>query len=145
MADVETLANLAEDEAAVQAFLEENGGLVDRGEADPSIYWLTMRPRTEPAERFFARLAWAVYPDAAPSVAFADAVGGNLGAMTSWPIIPGYRAPNDICKPFTAEGYIAHDEWRRGPDTWPTEGNPFLWVAETLQHDLDNNYGGRAG
>jgi hypothetical protein len=29
------------------------------------------------------------------------------------------------------------------PEAWPTEGNPFLWLAELLQYDLDNSYAGR--
>jgi hypothetical protein len=31
-----------------------------------------------------------------------------------------------------------------GPTAWPTTGNPFLWVVETLQEDLDTGYVGRA-
>ena len=64
--------------------------------------------RAAPAERFYPRLAWRSYPHAAPSVLFADGDRRQLGVMRAWPQIPGYRAPNDICKPFTAEGYALH-------------------------------------
>jgi hypothetical protein len=144
MADAETLLNLAAHEPAVAEFLSANGGRLVRDEADASIYWLNMRPRSEPAERYVARVAWRVYPQAAPSVLFVDEIGGRLGVMRAWPKINGYRAPNDICKPFTTEGYALHSEWRNGPDAWPTDGNPFLWVVETLQYDFDNGYSGRA-
>ncbi len=145
MADAETLLNLAAHEAAVAEFLAEHDGRLLRDQQDPSIYWLDIRPRTERHERYYPRLAWRAYPHAPASVLFAEGVGGPLGVLRTWPRILGYRAPNDICKPFTAEGYAIHSEWTAGPDAWPTEGNPFLWVAELLQYDLDNGYSGRAG
>jgi hypothetical protein len=144
MADAETLLNLAEHEAAVAEFLATNDGRLVRDADDASIYWLEMRPRSAPSERFHPRLAWRSYPHAAPSVLFADGIGGTLGITSAWPQIPGYRPPNDICKPFTAEGFALHPEWASGPDAWPADGNPFLWVVETLQYDLDNAYSGRA-
>jgi hypothetical protein len=143
MADAETLINLAGDEAAVTEFLEEHDGRLHREEEDPSIYWLDLRPKSAPAERYYPRIAWRVYPHAAPSVQFAESIRGPLGTTRAWPQIPGYGAPQHICKPFTSEGYALHPEWATGPDAWPTDGNPFLWVAETLQYDLDNAYLGR--
>jgi hypothetical protein len=145
MADAETQINLSEHEASVAEYLAEHDGRLVHDEGDPSIYWLDMRPRSAPEERYYPRLAWQVYPQAAPSVLFADGIGGELGVARAWPQINGYRAPNDICKPFTAEGFALHAEWGSGPDAWPTEGNPFLWVVETLQYDLDNAYSGRVG
>jgi hypothetical protein len=145
MADAETLLNLAADEAAVVDFLAEHDGRLQADTEDPSIYWLDMRPRSTPQERYYPRLAWQSYPHAAASVLFANAIGGTLGITRAWPQIPGYRAPNDICKPFTAEGYALHGEWAVGPDAWPAEGNPFLWVVETLQYGLDNEYSWRCG
>lgn len=145
MADAETLINLAEHEAAVAEFLAWNDGRLVRDEGDTSIYWLDMRPQSAPGERYYPRLVWRVYPQAAPSVLFADGIGGQLGVLRVWPKITGYRAPNDICKPFTAEGYALHPDWATGPDAWPTDGNPFLWVVEILQYDLDHGYSGRAG
>lgn len=144
MTDAETLINLSDDEAAVTAFLAEHDGRLVREADDPAICWLELRPAASPSERFYARLVWTRYPDDPPSILFADGVGGQLGVERAWPIAPGYRAPNDICKPLSAEGYALHPEWRTGSDAWPTEGNPFLWVAETLQYDLDNQYQGRA-
>ncbi len=145
MADAESLLNLQQDESAAAAFLAENGGRLDRDEQDPSIYWLTMRPLSAPEERYYPRLGWTVYPHAPASIRFADGVGGSLAVVSAWPVIPGYRAQSlDICKPMCAEGYATHPEWATGPDAWPTEGNPFLWVVQLLQYDLDNMYGGRA-
>ncbi len=141
--DAETLLNLAEQEGEVVEFLALHDGHLARDEADPSIYWLDIRPRTAPDERYYVRVSWRAYPHGAPSVLFAEGVGGALGVARAWPQIPGYRAPNDICKPFTAEGFGLHAEWGTGPDAWPTEGNPFLWVVETLQFDLNNAYSGR--
>jgi len=143
--DHESQLNLVEDEAAVRAFAEEHDGRLDRDEEEAGAYWLTMRPRTEPNERYVARVAWTTYPHEAPSVRFASAIGDSLTSTAAWPTIPGYRpASFDICKPFTAEAYNIHPEWRSGPEAWRTTGNPFLHVATTLQYDLDNNYTGRS-
>ena len=145
MADQESLLNLAADEVAVAAFLAGNGGHLTRDGKDAAVYWLRMRPAGAPPEVYYVRVAWSAYPHEAPSVKFADSVGGSLTVASAWPVIPGYRpASFDICKPMTAEGYALHAEWWTGPDAWPTTGNPFLWVAEMLQYDLDNHYGGRS-
>jgi hypothetical protein len=143
--DAETQLNLAADEAAVEDFLAEHDGSLARDENEDGVYWLTLRPRTAPEERYFARVAWANYPHEAPSVKFATEVGGSLTVTSAWPTIPGYRpASFDICKPFTLEGYGLHPDWRTGPEGWRTTGNPFLHVATTLQYDLDNNFSGRS-
>jgi len=145
MADQESLLNLAADEVAVAAFLADNGGRLTRDGGDAAAYRLRMRPAGAPSEIYYVRVAWSAYPHEAPSVKFADSIGGSLTVASAWPVIPGYRpASFDICKPMTAEGYALHAEWRTGPDAWPTTGNPFLWVAEILQYDLDNHYGGRS-
>jgi hypothetical protein len=145
MADQETLLNLAADEVAVAAFLAGNGGHLTPDPADAAVYWLRTRPASVPSEIYYVRVAWSAYPHEAPSVKFADSVGGSVAVTSAWPVIPGYRpASFDICKPFTAEGYALHAEWRTGPDAWPTTGNPFLWVIEILQYDLDNHYSGRS-
>lgn len=146
MVDQETRLNLEADEPAVAAFLAENDGRLVRDADDPAIYWLTMRPQGAPAERYYLRLVWTAYPHAAPSIKFADSIGGSVSVTAAWPVIPGYRAGSfDICKPMSAEGYALHAEWRSGPDAWPTIGNPFLWVVGQLQYDIDNQYGGRSG
>lgn len=145
MADHETLLNLADDEAAVAAFLVGSGGRLDRDAADPATFWLTTTPVSAPRETYYIRVTWSAYPHQPPSVKFADALGGSVTVTRAWPVIPGYRsASQDICKPLSAEGYALHSEWRSGPDAWPTTGNPFLWLVQALQHDLDNHYTGRA-
>jgi len=143
--DLETTLALEEHEPAVVAFLGGNGGLLERDVNNRSRYWLTMRPRTAPEERYYVCLAWTTYPHHAPSVKFAEGVGGSLAVTKAWPVITGYRPGNfDICKPFTAEGFLAHPEWQTGPEAWKATGNPFLWVAQVLQDDLDLRYGGRS-
>jgi hypothetical protein len=145
MADAETLLNLEQDEVAVAEFLAENGGHLDQDAADPSVYWLTLRPRSAPDERYFARVGWDGYPHSPPSLKFADRVGGSLTVKAAWPIITGYRPDSfDICRPLCREGYELHAEWKEGTTAWVTEGNPFLWVAQTIQFHMDNEYQGRA-
>jgi hypothetical protein len=136
---------VAEDAAAVEEFLAEHGGSL---EPDPTgaagTYWVSLHPRSAPGETYFVRVAWSRYPDEPPSVKFAEGVAGSLTVVGAWPVVPGYRPGNfDICAPFTEEGYATHPEWRTQAP-WPTTGNPFLWVVDTLQGDLDRNYGGRA-
>lgn len=146
MIDAESRINLNDDEAAVRALLEEHGGRLDRDQGDPGTYWLTLVPRSEPLERYVVRVVWTSYPHEPPSVRFATEIGGSLSTTSAWPTIPGYRPGSfDICKPFTAEGYNLHPDWRSGPEAWRTSGNPFLHVATTLQYDLDNNFTGRSG
>jgi hypothetical protein len=113
-------------------------------DVNDGVYWLTIHPRTAPAETYVVRIAWTIYPGAAPSVKFAEDVGGSLGVLKAWPQSSGYRPGNfDICKPFTAEGFAVHPEWRTGVHAWPTTGNPFLFVVAQLQDDLNHRYQGR--
>jgi hypothetical protein len=145
MADQESLLNLAADEVPVAAFLADNDGHLSRDGREGAVYWLRIRPAGASAEVYYVRVAWSAYPHDAPSVKFADSIGGTLTVASAWPVIPGYRSASfDVCKPMTAEGYALHAEWRSGPDAWPATGNPFLWVVEILQYDLDNYYRGRA-
>ena len=137
--------NLEADEPSARQFLEESGGALEQDADAPTVYWATMHPRSAPEEHYYVRVAWDAYPHAAPSVKFADSVGGRLDVTRAWPVIAGYRAGSfDICKPFTKEGFNLHPEWRTGPEAWRTSGNPFLWVVSVLQLDLNKNYGGRA-
>jgi hypothetical protein len=76
-------------------------------------------------------------------VRFVNEAGKHESTMAAWPIVPGYRAPKDICKPFTAEGFLAHHEWRTDSNRWSTTGNPFLFVTHELQADLNYSYSGR--
>ena len=43
------------------------------------------------------------------------------------------------------EGFAVHPEWVGGPQSWRSTGNPFLYVVQTLQFDLNNRYQGRMG
>ncbi len=143
--DLESRLNLEADEQPAAAFLTERGGALGSDPEIEGVYWLTVHPRRSPQETYYVRVAWITYPHQAPSVKFADRIGGSLTVASAWPLIAGYRPSSfDICKPFTAEGFALHPEWRAGPTAWPTTGNPFLWVIETLQEDLDTSYVGRA-
>lgn len=143
--DLESRLNLEADEAAVVGFLKEHGGCLERDEKQTGTYWLTLHPRSDSKETYFVRLVWHSYPHEPPSVKFATAISGHLDLTRAWPIIDGYRPSSlDICKPFTAEGFSLHHEWRQSANAWPTTGNPFLWVVETLQYDLNLHYRGRS-
>lgn len=143
--DRESELNLAADEPAVSQFVGEHDGSLECDPNESGVYWLTLRPRSEPSEHYFVRLGWTTYPHEPPSVRFATAIGGSLTTTSAWPTIPGYRPSSfDICKPFTAESFNLHPEWRSGPDAWRSNGNPFLFVATTLQYDLDHYYTGRS-
>jgi hypothetical protein len=144
--DFESRLALEADEPAVATFLEQHDGRLHRlhEEPDEGVRWLELTPVKAPDERYFARLSWTVYPHQPPSVVFTFGATHSQGPG-AWPQIPGYRpSENDICKHFTAEGYRIHPDWAQGPSAWVSTGNRFLYVAETLQDDLDLHYQGRA-
>jgi len=144
MGTLETELTLEADEEAVVSFLDEHGGLIIRDVDTVGLYWLVLHPKSAPEETFYTRVHWSTYPGGPPSVRYADGIGGTITDPRAWPIIPGYRVGSfDICKPFTSEAYGIHPEWRTGPTAWSPAGNPFLWVAQTLQFDLNTSYGGR--
>jgi hypothetical protein len=147
MVDVETKLALEADEPAVREVVDGHGASLLVDVEDPLVFWLTLSPPQAPEEEYVVRIAWeGGYPRAAPSVKFADGVGGRLDLSSAWPVIPGYRAGElDICQPFTAEAYRVHPEWAEGPEAWPATGNPFLWVVERLICDMVNRYQGRSG
>jgi hypothetical protein len=145
MASAQTQLMLQADEEEVVEFLAEYDGLLLREVDDAATYWVVLHPSRTAAEMFYVRLGWTRYPDAPPSVRFHDGIAGSFASMRAWPLIPGYRPGSwDICKPFTAEGYAVHPEWVGGPQGWRSTGNPFLYVVQTLQFDLNNSYQGRA-
>jgi hypothetical protein len=144
MASADTLLTLEADEEAVIASLDEFGGFLLRETDDAAVYWLVLHPKSEPQQNYYARMAWSFYPDHAPSVRYHDGIRGPYDVGRAWPVAPGYRVGSwDICKPLTAEGYALHPEWATGPHGWKSSGNPFLWVAQALQNDLNHNYQGR--
>lgn len=150
--DLESRLALAEDSVATDAFLAGVAGRLhphssgaDVATEGDGICWVELHPAADPGQTYVVRLVWQAYPHAAPSVTFVREVGGRAGDAAAWPSIPGYRAPNDICMPFTAEGYAIHPEWTTGPQVWDRTGNPLLRVVTQIQDDLDNRYQGRAG
>jgi hypothetical protein len=145
MASVETQLMLKADERDVVEFVDEHGGLLLREVDAPATYWLVLHPVRARTETFYVRLGWTSYRGAPPSVRFHDGIGGSFASPQAWPTIAGYRVGSwDICKPFTAEGYAVHPEWVGGPQGWRSTGNPFLYVVQTLQFDLNNGYQERA-
>jgi hypothetical protein len=142
--DLESRLNLQADATAVAKLLDQHRGRLVADDAHAGVHWLEMHPRSAMSEIYVARVMWARYPDAPPSVKFATEVGGRIDGLTAWPVIPGYRPTAfDICMPFTAEGFAVHPDWAQTKEAWTGTGNPFLWVAETLQRDLNNRYQGR--
>jgi hypothetical protein len=152
--DVESQYRLERDAVTVRIALEAAGGpLIHRAAnpddpsapADPpGLYWAVIQPAEPRTTPFIARVLWTVYPDRPPSVLFATAVDGPTSVSNAWPAAGGYRAPGDICKPFTSEGQGLHPEWANGVHAWISEGNPFLYVIENLQSDIDRVKGARA-
>lgn len=143
--DLESRLRLERDVPAVEAFLASTAGeLVHRDEDPDGCYWVTIQPAAPDTAPFLARVVWTVYPGRPPSLLFANEVGGSTTLPAAWPAAPGYRAPNDVCKPFTAEGRALHADWDHGPHAWRTTGNPFLYVVENLQDDIDRAAGRRA-
>jgi len=146
--DRESELNLAADVPAAADFLAGRGGALHSPvEADLGAWWAQLHPASDPAQIFYARIGWRIYPGAAPSVKFAQTIGGPLDDPTAWPAIPGYRAGSlDICKPFTAEGFGIHPDWASSSQAWSAEGNPFLAVVRELQRNLNSDgYQGRFG
>ncbi len=142
--DLESELNLQADAKATAALLKQHGGRLHAEPDDPGTYWLEMAPASHPGEAYFACVAWRTYPGAPPSVKFATEVGGRLDVTSAWPTVPGFRPTVfDICMPFTEEGFNVHSEWRTSAEAWKDTGNPFLYVASTLQRLLDTRYSGR--
>jgi hypothetical protein len=106
-----------------------------------------VQPNNDERAAFIARIEWTVYPDRPPSLVFVESIGASgVGAPSAWPEANGYRyGPNDVCKPFTAEGQRLHPEWSSGPHAWRNTGNPCLYVMENVQDDIDRVDGRRAG
>lgn len=142
--DLESQLNLQADAKAVVKLLKQHGGRLVAARDDAAVYWLEMLPCSAPSETYVARVKWTRYPGAPPSVKFATEVDGRIDVLTAWPVVPGYRPTEfDICMPFTAEGFAVHPEWTQTKEAWSGTGNPFLWVAETLQRDLNHRFQGR--
>lgn len=142
--DLESGIALKQDRPAVRTMLKASDGSLEQDPDESGVYWATMRPRSVPTELYHVRIGWSRYPTDPPSVKFGAGVGGSLNVTSAWPLVPGYRPGNfDICAPFTAEGYASHPEWAT-QQPWRTSGNPFLWVIDTIQGQLDRQYGGRS-
>jgi hypothetical protein len=158
--DAESRLALAADEPEVLQFLGEVGGRLTcratagasaddaadsaGGRADDAVRVLELHPASAKSETYWVRLQWTRYPYDPPSLTFLDGADGVPGRVSAWPVIAGYRAPNDICMPFCAEGFVTHPEWRTGPHAWVADGNPYLRTVMQLQDDLDYRYQGRA-
>lgn len=69
--DLESRLNLEADEPAAAVFLTERGGELAPDPETDGVYWLTLHPRRDPGESFYARVAWIAYPHQPPSVKFA--------------------------------------------------------------------------
>jgi hypothetical protein len=144
--DRESELTLVSDAAAAAAFLAERGGQLHAPDrSDTGIWWAELHPASEPAETYYARFRWSVYPDAPPSIKFATSLGGATTDPAAWPVTPGYRPTVlDMCKPISAEGFAVHPDWARTSHAWRTEGNPFLAVVREIQRDLNSpHYQGR--
>jgi hypothetical protein len=142
--NLESNLNLEADAEAVAALLNQHGGRLLADPDDHGTYWLELVPAHDAGQIYIARTIWSAYPGAPPSVKFATAVGGRIDVTSAWPTVPGFRPTSfDICMPFTEEGFNVHPDWRASTEAWKSTGNPFLYVASTLQRLLDTRYSGR--
>jgi hypothetical protein len=142
--NLESKLNLEADAEAVAALLNQHGGRLLADPEDHGTYWLELVPARDAGQIYIARTVWSAYPGAPPSVKFATAVGGRIDVTSAWPAVPGFRPTSfDICMPFTEEGFNVHPDWRTSAEAWTSTGNPFLYVASTLQRLLDTRYSGR--
>ena len=145
LVDIESIIALARDVPAVEEYLSSAGGrLVRRDDDAAGLYWAAVQPAELARAPFVARIAWTVYPHRPPSLLFAPAVGEPTSDPRGWPAAAGYRAPNDVCKPFTAEGQALHGDWVTGAHAWRNTGNPFLHVVENVVDDINRAGGARA-
>lgn len=143
--DFESQLRLERDAEDVQSALEAAGGRLIRRDDDPvGLYWAEIKPSAPDTKAFIARIQWTIYPGRQPSVLFTPEAGGKTTSPGGWPAAPGYRVGLDICKPFTAEGLTVHPEWSNGPYAWRSEGNPFLYIIEIVQGDIDRVAGARS-
>jgi hypothetical protein len=146
--DLESRLRLAGDVRAVEDFLALTAGRLHHRDQDPDgLFWAEVQPSNGERAAFVARIEWTVYPHRPPSLVFVESVGASgIGGPNVWPGADGYRyGSNDVCKPFTAEGQQLHPEWGTGPHAWRSTGNPFLYVVENVQDDVDRVDGRRAG
>lgn len=109
--------------------------------SDLEIY-VTASPAKASAEVFQARFCWNVYPGEPPSYKYRDPKTGRLDLTSAWPEVPGYRPTNfDACVNWSAEGFIAHPEWRNDPNIkWNPKRNALLKVLRYMQRDLDEKF-----
>ena len=141
-----SLAELLLERDLEQARQDAEAGRWTLERADNLAVDVTLSPHRTPNEVYLARLRWTEYPGRLPaSVVFLNPETRAAGAKSSWPMIAGVRPPNDICACWTAEGYIAHQEWLGDPNmAWDTGDNALLTQLRFLQHQMDFTYQGRA-
>lgn len=117
---------------------------LERGDTATLEVYVDLHPHTAPQELYRARLRWRDY--AKPfSLKFIDPDTGLDNNPRSWPIFDGSRPTSFfVCLPFTEEGNGYHPEWAASAaNAYRTPEDPLQNAVITLQHLLDNTYGGR--
>ena len=132
MSVVQAGLNLAADLVDVRAVASDSGWTVDG--PDGLVVRVTMRSRVD-AQSYCLRLVASGYPDDPPSIACIDPGSGSVHVQAAWPQCQGFRPGNqDLCMPLSAEGFVAHPEWRNDREkNWNPSGNPLLRVLDELQ------------
>jgi hypothetical protein len=104
--------------------------------------FVTAFPKSVPEEKFQARFAWMMYPAEPPSFKFRDPLTKRLDLLSAWPEVHGYRPGNyDACVNWSAEGFVAHPEWKNDENIrWTPSGNVLLKVIRLFQKDLDEKF-----
>jgi hypothetical protein len=128
MADDVSKAIFEQDLAEVLSAPDRSRWEIEHG-ADLEVF-VTACPSKAPNEKFQARFAWTVYPTEPPSFKFRDPATKRLDLITAWPEVHGYRpGVFDACVNWSAEGFVAHPEWKNDPNIrWTPTGNVLLKV-----------------
>lgn len=117
---------------------------LERDKSVPLGVFLTLHPRSHPADTYKARLRWTDLFKP-PSLKFIDIDTGSETNPSAWPKCFGFRPSSlDACLPWTAEGHALHPEWTTSAaNSFPKVDAPLQFALLHLQNSLDNTYSGR--
>jgi hypothetical protein len=117
---------------------------LERDESVPLGLFVTMYPRSNPDERYTARLRWIdLYKP--PSLKFIDVATNSEACPNAWPKCYGFRPSSlDACIPWTEEGHKLHPEWQNSStNAFPKTDAPVQFALLNIQASLDQTYEGR--
>lgn len=138
------LALFEEEWRDVRSLPEASRWELERDDSVPLGIFVVMHPKSNPAERYKARLCWSNYFGAV-SLKFVSLQNNESAAPTDWPQCGGFRPSSmDACVSWTAEGHALHPEWANSTkNAFPKLELPMHFALLKLQFELDNTYTGR--